>query len=108
MSYLPFFVPEKECASPAIFPYFCILQNKYYLMSSSDDRIRRRIRLPLIITGAIMTLFYLGMGGYIILNRGFLPKIPDQFRTFFGSLLVIYGVYRSWRLYEDHIRNKGE
>jgi hypothetical protein len=75
-------------------------------MSTSDDRIRRRIRTPLIITGVIMTLFYLGMGAYIIFNSGFLPKIPDQFRTLFGSLLIIYGVYRSWRMYEDHIRDK--
>ncbi len=77
-------------------------------MSTSDDRIRRRIRLPLLITGCIMILFYLGMGGYIFFNRDFLPKIPDQFRSIFSGLLVLYGVYRTWRLYEDHIRTKEE
>ena len=73
-------------------------------MSDSDKRIRRRIRTPLIITGLVMILFYFGMGGYILFNRAFLPGIPDQFRSVFGGLLMIYGLYRSWRLYEDHIK----
>ena len=75
-------------------------------MSFSDDRIRGRIRLPLIIMGGFMVLFYLGMGSYILFDGSFLPKIPEQFRTIFASLLIIYGGYRSWRLYEDHIKKK--
>ena len=74
-------------------------------MSFSDDRIRKRIRLPLIITGLVMIVFYLGMGTYILLNPGFLYKIPAEYRTIFASLLMLYGAYRSWRLYMDHIRS---
>lgn len=72
------------------------------LFMSTDDRIRKKIRLPLLITGVIMTLFYLGVGSYILLNPGFLPKIPEQFRSVFGGLLIVYGLYRGWRLYADH------
>jgi hypothetical protein len=69
---------------------------------STDDRIRRKIRTPMLIVGGFMTLFYLGMGSYILSNRDFLPKIPDQFRTVFASLLLVYGLYRGWRLYADN------
>ncbi len=69
---------------------------------ATDDRIRRKIRMPMLIVGSVMTLFYLGLGSYILFNPGFLPKIPDQFRTVFGSLLLVYGLYRGWRMYADN------
>lgn len=74
-------------------------------MAYSDDRIKKRIRLPLIITGVVMVLFYFGMGLYILFNPSFLYKIPKDYRTLFASLLLIYGAYRSWRLYMDHLRD---
>jgi small neutral amino acid transporter SnatA (MarC family) len=73
-------------------------------MTFSNDRIRRRTRLPLLIMGGFMVLLYFVLGGYIILNPTFLPKISKDHRTIFGGLLLVYGAYRSWRLYADHIK----
>lgn len=68
---------------------------------ASDDRIRKSVRLPLLIVGGVMTLFYLSLGSAILFIPTFLQKIPDQFRTVFGTLLIVYGLYRGWRIYAD-------
>ena len=73
---------------------------------SADERIRSRrgILSPMLILGAIMTIFYLGLGGYILIDRSFLPKIPSEFRSIFAGMLIIYGLYRGWRTWADHGR----
>jgi hypothetical protein len=73
---------------------------------SSDDRIRNSsgIRNALLSMGAVMTLFYLGLGSMILFNKNFIPGIPVQFRNVFAGLLIVYGVYRGWRMYADHFK----
>lgn len=73
-------------------------------MSTSDDRVRRRAnaRLPILILGGAMTLFYLGLGSAILLFPNILPKIPAEFRNIFAGMLLIYGAYRGWRIYADN------
>ena len=70
----------------------------------SDDRIRekRNFRNPMLILGLTMTIFYLALGTWLLLDKTFLPGIPADFRNIFAVLLLIYGVYRSWRVWADY------
>lgn len=71
---------------------------------STDERIRkgRPFRTPLLILGIFMTLFYLGLGAWLLLDKSFLPGIPVEFRNIFAIMVLVYGTYRGWRLYADH------
>ena len=71
---------------------------------STDDRLRNRrtIRNPMLIFGFVMTVFYLGLGAYLLLNKSFLPNIPIEFRNIFATMLLVYGGYRGWRVYADY------
>lgn len=70
---------------------------------SIDDRIRKRanFKIPVLIFGAAMTLFYLILGAMLLLNSAFLPGIPETFRHIFAVMLLVYGLYRGWRVYAD-------
>lgn len=70
---------------------------------SSDERIRNRrnFRTPMIILGVAMTLFYLILGSMLLLQKNFLPTIPETFRNIFAVMILVYGVYRGWRVYAD-------
>lgn len=71
---------------------------------SSDERIRQRgtIRKAMLILGLTMILFFIGFGLWILTNPSALPDLPAQYRTIFGVIILIYGLYRGWRLYADH------
>lgn len=71
---------------------------------STDERIRKRrhFRTPLLILGVTMTLFYLGLGAWLLLDKSFLVGIPVEFRNIFAVMVLVYGTYRGWRLYADH------
>ena len=70
----------------------------------TNDRLRKRgsIRTPMVIFASAMTVFYLGLGSYLFLDKSFLPGIPADFRNIFAGLLIIYGLYRGYRIYSDH------
>ncbi len=71
---------------------------------STDDRIRKRrnFRMPLLILGLSMTVFYLGLGSWLLLDKSFLADIQLEFRNIFATMLLIYGIYRGWRVYADY------
>jgi hypothetical protein len=71
---------------------------------STDDRIRKRrnFRMPLLILGLSMTAFYLGLGSWLLLDKSFLADIQLEFRNIFATMLLIYGIYRGWRVYADY------
>ena len=58
--------------------------------------------MPLLILGISMTLFYLGLGAWLLLDKSFLPDIQVEFRNIFAILLLVYGSYRGWRVYADY------
>lgn len=70
---------------------------------STDERIRNRrtFRNPMLFLGLTMTVFYIGLGAYLLLDPSFLPRIPSEFRNIFAIMLSIYGAYRGWRVYSD-------
>lgn len=70
----------------------------------TDDRIRKRgaARMPILILGFSMTAFYIILGSWIFLDKTFLAYIPAEFRNIFAGMLLVYGIYRGWRVYADH------
>jgi uncharacterized membrane protein HdeD (DUF308 family) len=72
----------------------------------SDHRVRKRasFRLPMLVLGVVMTLIYVVLGAMLLLNKSFLPYIESNLRNIFAVLLLIYGVYRGWRVYADHLK----
>lgn len=71
---------------------------------SSDDQIRNRrsFKMPLLILGVCMTVFYIGLGSLLLLNKTFLSGIQVEFRNIFAIMLLVYGTYRGWRVYADN------
>ncbi len=76
-------------------------------MSTTDERIRKRkgFKSPMLILGFTMTFIYFVLGIYFLSNAKSLPGIPNQFRIAFAAMLMVYGAYRSWRIYTDYYRN---
>jgi len=72
---------------------------------SSDDRIRKKqtLRMPMLILGLSMTAFYVILGSWLLIDKHFLGYIPSEFRNIFATMLLIYGIYRGWRVYSDYI-----
>jgi hypothetical protein len=52
--------------------------------------------------GLVMCLAYLGLGSYILLNKDFIADVQLEFRNIFAVMLLIYGFYRGYRIYEDY------
>lgn len=73
---------------------------------STDERIRKRsaFRSPMVILGMTMILFYIVLGSWLLLDPGFLSYIPTDFRNIFAGMVLIYGIYRGWRIYVDYIK----
>lgn len=71
---------------------------------SSDDRIRKKsnVRMPMLILGFTMTAFYVVLGSWLLLDKTFLAYIPAEFRNIFAIMMLVYGVYRGWRVYADY------
>ncbi|MCS6928811.1 MAG: hypothetical protein NZM43_04860 [Saprospiraceae bacterium] len=66
---------------------------------------RRTLRGPLLIFGTVMTIIYLSLGVLLLAKRDFFADIPIEFRNIFAVLLLVYGLYRGWRVYWDYYRN---
>ncbi len=75
---------------------------------ATDDRIRKssKFRNPLIILGFAMTAFYITLGVLLLFSKGFLPDIQTEFRSIFAIMVLVYGIYRGWRVYADYYQNK--
>ncbi|MBX2892811.1 MAG: hypothetical protein KF734_17915 [Saprospiraceae bacterium] len=71
---------------------------------STDERIRKRpkLRTPLIIMGAAMSFFFVCFGAYILIDKNFMADIPNEFRNIFAVVVLIYGVFRGWRVYSEY------
>lgn len=71
---------------------------------SADDRIRNRrtFRNPMLIMGAGMAIFFVFFGAYLLLDKDFLPEISIQFRNIFAVMVLLYGIFRGWRVYSEY------
>ncbi len=75
---------------------------------SSHDRIRnsRSYRNPMLLIGIAMTTFYVVLGALLLFVKDFLPDVRTEFRNIFAGMLIVYGIYRGWRVYADFYQNK--
>ena len=73
---------------------------------SSDERIRNRrsFRSPMFYIGLAMTVFYIILGIWLLLDASFLPGVPRDFRNVFTAMVLVYGVFRGWRVWADYGR----
>ena len=68
---------------------------------NTHDRLKKKRGNPMMIFGSAMTLFYLGLGSTLMINNSFLPSFTSEFRPIFAVMLIIYGLYRGYRLFVD-------
>lgn len=59
----------------------------------------------MLILGLTMTTIFVIMGCLLLFVKGFLPDVYGTHRNIFGAVLIIYGIYRGWRVYDD-LKNK--
>lgn len=72
---------------------------------STDDRIRRNkgpFRTAMLIFGATMTIFFVGFGAWLLLDPRALPDLQAEYRNIFAVVVLVYGLYRGWRVYADN------
>ncbi|MCS7035309.1 MAG: hypothetical protein RMJ33_04610 [Saprospiraceae bacterium] len=74
------------------------------VQESHREHRRRTLRGPVMIFGTVMTFVYLGLGIALLVDRAFFSDIPIEFRNIFAVLLIVYGLYRGWRVYWDYYR----
>jgi hypothetical protein len=70
---------------------------------TTDERIRRhkKLRQPMFILGITMTIIYVLLGAYLLLDKRYFQGMEPEFLNIFAVLLLIYGFYRGWRVYND-------
>jgi len=55
--------------------------------------------------GVIMVLVYIAVGIALITNPGGIFNMPAQFSIPAGGLLIVYGCFRGFRLYQDYFKS---
>ncbi len=76
------------------------------MQPSTDERVRRhkRMRQPMFFLGIAMTLAYLALGAYLLWDKSNFGGIQPELLNIFAGLLIVYGVYRGWRIYTDFVQ----
>jgi hypothetical protein len=44
----------------------------------ADDKQKTRISIPMIVTGLVMTLLFVGLAGFLVLQRASIPTVDEQ------------------------------
>jgi hypothetical protein len=55
--------------------------------------------------GVIMVMVYVAIGVALISNMEGILNVPSPFSMPIGALLIFYGCYRGFRLYQDYFKN---
>jgi hypothetical protein len=73
---------------------------------TTHERLRAKpgFRNAMLIFGLAMTIFYLVMGAYLLLEKRFLAWLSSDLRNIFAGMLLIYGLYRGYRVYADYYK----
>jgi len=51
--------------------------------------------------GILTTVIYIGMGIVVLVSSNKLFNIPDRYALPLGSLLLVYGLFRAYRVYQS-------
>ena len=54
----------------------------------------------MMVVGVMMTLVYLGLAAFIFLYGDRFTAIPKEFKPVFASILLMYGIFRGWKVYQ--------
>jgi hypothetical protein len=56
--------------------------------------------------GIVMVILFFGLGFALLLSKEFVPGFDSQFRNIFAVMLLVYGGWRSWRIYTYYFQEK--
>jgi hypothetical protein len=74
---------------------------------TSQARVRRQIQSPMRLLGIVMTIIYVALGAYMFFYGA--ARYPDvltpEYAQLFGGMLIVYGLYRGWRVRSDFSDN---
>ena len=54
--------------------------------------------------GILTTVIYIGMGIVVLVSSNELFNIPDRYSLPLGSLLLVYGLFRAYRVYRSFFK----
>jgi len=54
--------------------------------------------------GILTTIIYLGMGILVLVSSNRILNIPERYTLPLGSLLVVYGLFRAYRVYHSFFK----
>ena len=54
--------------------------------------------------GIVMALLYVGLGIAVLVSPGNLFNIPSKYIFPLGTLLIVYGLFRAYRIYQKGIK----
>jgi hypothetical protein len=55
--------------------------------------------------GIVMALLYVGLGIAVLAGPSNLFNIPSKYIFPLGALLIVYGLFRAYRIYQKGIKN---
>jgi hypothetical protein len=70
-----------------------------------EEHERHRRELPAVVSmiiGITMVVLYIGIGTTIVFKASYVPNIPVQYAQWFGALLIVYGIFRGYKVYRKH------
>jgi len=69
---------------------------------------RRATELVGKIFGTVMVVLYIALGTTIIFKAADIQMIPEGYAKAFGAVLILYGVYRAYKLYRRYYSSESE
>jgi hypothetical protein len=60
------------------------------------------------IFGLIMVVLYIALGTTIIIKSSQQTVVEPRYALIFGSVLILYGLFRAFKVYRTHYSERGE
>ena len=74
-------------------------------MLTDNDKQKSPQRRFLLIFGGVVLLALLTLAGLILFDANFFPQLEKPMRTYFGIIVIIYAVLRTWRIFKPRNDN---
>jgi FtsH-binding integral membrane protein len=71
-------------------------------MENNDSSQRNGLKKTYLIFGISMTLVFIALGASILLKSDFFPRLPLEYRSMFAWVLIVYGLFRAFRIYQNY------
>jgi hypothetical protein len=60
------------------------------------------------IFGMIMVVLYIALGTTIILKSSEQTVVEEKYAVIFGSVLIVYGLFRAYKVYRTHFSHTAD